>query len=210
MILEEWSFTSQFGTQSTILPDGCSDLILKTSQSSSPVWFVSPLQDCPRQVALSAGVCLYGFRLHPGVNLNTQDLLASLSGQIPESGQVVDRIDHFGHLSADVADALACLAEQPAPVPHAARQLGISQRSLQRLMIRETGRTPLFWQTLARVRQAARAVQSPQLLVDIACSRGYADQSHMTREFRRWLGITPAQLRRSPELCAQIGQIAYP
>ena len=33
-------------------------------------------------------------------------------------------------------------------------------------------------------------------LVDIALSAGYSDQAHLTREMRRWLGLTPGALRR--------------
>jgi AraC-like DNA-binding protein len=34
-------------------------------------------------------------------------------------------------------------------------------------------------------------------LVDIATAAGFADQSHMTRELRRLLGISPAAYRRA-------------
>ncbi len=33
-------------------------------------------------------------------------------------------------------------------------------------------------------------------LADIACLRGFADQSHLTRVFKYWLGVPPAKFRR--------------
>jgi AraC-like DNA-binding protein len=33
-------------------------------------------------------------------------------------------------------------------------------------------------------------------IADVAFTVGYADQAHMTREMRRWFGVTPAAMRR--------------
>lgn len=52
----------------------------------------------------------------------------------------------------------------------------------------------------ARRRRVARACEllasSTQTLSAIACDAGFADQSHLTRELKRAIGITPARYRR--------------
>ena len=48
---------------------------------------------------------------------------------------------------------------------------------------------------LARIRGAARAMRESLPLVEIAFMHGYADQAHMSREFRRWLNVSPTRLR---------------
>jgi AraC-like DNA-binding protein len=40
-------------------------------------------------------------------------------------------------------------------------------------------------------------MRSPRTLTDIAFSAGFADQSHMTREFRRLTGLSPGAYRRA-------------
>lgn len=46
-------------------------------------------------------------------------------------------------------------------------------------------------------------------LAELAADHGYADQAHMTRAFRRWLGITPAGLRRDPDRAALLAASGY-
>ena len=91
----------------------------------------------------------------------------------------------------------------------AAQSLGVSERSLERLTQRATGQPPRFWRALARVRRAARDLATPQPLAEIAADHGYADQAHLSRDCLRWLGQTPAALRRSPEQLATVAQAGY-
>ena len=47
-----------------------------------------------------------------------------------------------------------------------------------------------------RIRKACALLDRGETVVGAALSAGYADQSHMTKRFRRFLGITPGQYRR--------------
>lgn len=67
--------------------------------------------------------------------------------------------------------------------------------------MRATGRAPSFWLRLARVRHTARAVLRGDALADAAAGSGFAD-AHMTREFRRWFGVTPGAVPRNPDVIA--------
>ena len=45
-------------------------------------------------------------------------------------------------------------------------------------------------------------------LTDVAHSTGFTDQAHMTREFARWFGQTPRNLRRKPNVLDVLRQLA--
>nr|WP_255704449.1 helix-turn-helix domain-containing protein [Erythrobacter sp. SN021] len=82
----------------------------------------------------------------------------------------------------------------------AARELGVSIRTFQRVVNEAMGRSPAWWRRLARVRRVAAKIASIQArqdsLVEMAVDAGFSDQAHMTRELQHWLGTTPGQLRR--------------
>ncbi|MDR5827194.1 AraC family transcriptional regulator [Caballeronia sp. LP006] len=62
---------------------------------------------------------------------------------------------------------------------------------LFRAFSRETGMTPHEYQRQARVRVAMALIRDGGALSDIAAATGFADQAHLTRTFRRMLGVTP-------------------
>ena len=71
-----------------------------------------------------------------------------------------------------------------------------SERNMRRLLVEYTGRPPRYWQQLARIRATARAIAgSDEPLAALAAEYHFADQAHMSRDIRRWLGCTPAMLR---------------
>ena len=79
----------------------------------------------------------------------------------------------------------------------AARALGWSERTLRRRMLETFG---YGYTTLARIERASRArslLQQGLSLADVSVTTGYADQSHMTREFTRLVGATPAQFSKA-------------
>jgi len=62
---------------------------------------------------------------------------------------------------------------------------------------------------LARVRKSARAVLGPRPLAEIAVNHRYADQAHMSREFKRWLNISPLKTKFEIEVLKQLSQPGY-
>ncbi|WP_243402469.1 helix-turn-helix domain-containing protein [Tamilnaduibacter salinus] len=80
------------------------------------------------------------------------------------------------------------------------RTIPLSERSVRRKLAETTGAPPSYWRSLARVRQAGLAlVQSDAPLASIAADFGFSDQPHMSREIRRWFGLTPLALRDNRE-----------
>lgn len=207
-ILDGWSHHASAPTRSRIVPDGCRDVIVEVAPAQAPRWFISPLDDAVRDVDLKPGVFVRGLRLRPGVQLDQAQLLPSLQARHWSHEEVVERIHECTHVCPSVADALDGLSAA-ASVGEAARRLGVSTRSLERLLARATGRSPVFWLQLARLRRAARDVGDGHALVEVAHRYAFADQAHMNRQFRRWLGVTPAGLRDATALQAALAQSGF-
>jgi len=202
ILLEHWKFDAAVGDITTVLPDGCRDLIIWRGKGVRPQCFVTDLATGCDQVPVSAGDHFNGFRLHPGVRIDVDGLLASLDERLDDVS-ISARLHDFATPLPQVSEALACLASGVTSVSDAATILGVRLRSLQRLLKRETGQAPVFWLRLARARQAVSRLGHTAVLADLACDAGYADQAHMTREFRRWFGTTPHRIRADTGWLAQ-------
>jgi AraC-like DNA-binding protein len=68
---------------------------------------------------------------------------------------------------------------------------GISPWHLVRVFARETGCTPHAYQVQRRVLHARSLMAAGVALPEVALASGFADQSHMTRVFKRAFGYTP-------------------
>src|SRR5205814_8631693 len=55
------------------------------------------------------------------------------------------------------------------------------------------GTSPDRYRTLRRLALARAAIESGQSLARAAAEAGFADQSHMTRHFKRTYGLTPGR-----------------
>jgi AraC-like DNA-binding protein len=62
---------------------------------------------------------------------------------------------------------------------------------------RATGMSPHGYQRQARIRFAVNLIRRGQPLSDVAAASGFADQAHLTRSFRRTMGITPGAYQRA-------------
>ncbi len=196
VVLDLWRFTARGDAQVLVLPDGCRDLIVRVSPGAAPRSLVSPLADGADTVSVSAGEQLVGLRLQAGAQLDDGILLARLAAREHlDDDDLLAAVAAQVRLDPRVRDALACLAEAPG-VARACRQLGVAERSLQRLLAPATGRSPGFWNNLARARRSARALGGHMPLAQVAADHGYADQAHLTRDMRRWFGATPTAMRR--------------
>ncbi|WP_051298451.1 helix-turn-helix domain-containing protein [Arthrobacter castelli] len=78
-----------------------------------------------------------------------------------------------------------------------AARLHVSQRSVQRLAARYVGMSPVLLLRRRRLQDAAERVRADPAadLGALASRLGFADQAHLTREFRTVVGFTP---RRYP------------
>lgn len=74
---------------------------------------------------------------------------------------------------------------------------------LFRAFERATGMSPHGYQRQARVRYAADLIRLGHSLSDAALAAGFADQAHMTRSFRRSIGVTPGAYREAHQRIRQ-------
>lgn len=68
---------------------------------------------------------------------------------------------------------------------------GLPAFQLFRAFERATGMTPHAYQRQARVRTAKTLIRLNHSLADVSAATGFADQAHLTRWFRRMMGLTP-------------------
>ncbi len=212
-VLARWEHASETPITTTVLPDGCRDLILRLDTDSGEAeGMVTPLDTQARPVRTLRPTQWIGFRLRPGVQVDEPGLLAAADAARRPGGwderRVLSALDDHVRLHPRTAEALQAL-QACEGVEHAARALGTSPRSLERMLAQATGQPPRYWRALARVRRAGRALHGDVPLAAIAADHGYADQAHFSRECQRWLGCTPAALRRLPGMLATLAQPGY-
>ena len=90
-----------------------------------------------------------------------------------------------------------------------ANKLDLSTRQLERLFKAETGKSPQAFAKQVRLRTAAWLLtSSDRTVADIASSCGFADASHLGREFRKQFGVPPATYRERGGEVAEAGATA--
>lgn len=82
-------------------------------------------------------------------------------------------------------------------VAQIARETGISRFKMLRTFKRRFGVPPHVYQLQLRLGLAQQALQRGGNLAEVAMDCGFFDQSHLTRHFRRQLGVTPAEYARA-------------
>lgn len=204
-----WQHTAFNSHSTTVVPDGCRDLICHALPGQRPTWFVTDLADTSYDVPGTVGERFWGFRMQPGVQVDAARLLAATQAcSIQDPTDLLPLLHDCMHLDARVDEALASLA-QCDRIAAAARSLGVSERTLQRLVQSATGRPPIYWKRLARVRRAALSLPQASTLADCAADHGYVDQAHMAHEFKCWLGASPSAVLARPELHSVLAASGY-
>ncbi|MEV4275478.1 AraC family transcriptional regulator [Actinoplanes xinjiangensis] len=85
------------------------------------------------------------------------------------------------------------LVNDGVPVAEAAERIGWSGRHLTDRFRAELGIRPKEAARIARFDRARRAIRPGVRLADVAAAHGYADQSHLVRDFRSFAGCAPSR-----------------
>jgi AraC-like DNA-binding protein len=93
------------------------------------------------------------------------------------------------HARALIADAVF----ENTLIDSIAEEVGLSAYALIRRFKKVYGISPHAWRMQARANEAARMLREKTSLADVAGSCGFADQSHMSRIFKKVYGVTPGQ-----------------
>ncbi len=104
-------------------------------------------------------------------------------------------LDLDGHRVNAAVDAVHA-DPAPARVADLADHVGLTERSLQRLLERRLGLTPKWLLQRRRIHDAVLLLKSGTVpLADVAAATGYADQAHFSNDFRAVTGMTAGEYR---------------
>ena len=95
-----------------------------------------------------------------------------------------------------INEVVAWLRDHPevTRVDELAAHVGLSERSLQRLVEQRVGMSPKWLIQRRRLHDAVEALKAGESsLADMAARLGYADQAHFTHDFRTVTGMTPGE-----------------
>ncbi len=110
---------------------------------------------------------------------------AAPAGVQPSGGALARRV--MGRL----ADQLTC----PPALAELAVEAGLSRYQLLRSFRAEVGMPPYAWLAQHRVARARMLLEHGHRPAEAATLTGFADQAHLTRWFRRVVGVTPGAYR---------------
>jgi AraC-like DNA-binding protein len=102
----------------------------------------------------------------------------------------VDRLVRHDLLVVDLV-VKAALQDQPQ---------ALSSRTVRRRFLRATGLTLGSIRQIERAQKASALLEQGAPILDAVYQLGYADQPHMTRALKRFIGQTPAQIARVSQL----------
>jgi AraC-like DNA-binding protein len=102
-----------------------------------------------------------------------------------------------GTVALAVRDRLADELLAPPSLADLAADLGLSRYQLLRAFRTTMGVPPYAWLAQYRVTRARALLDAGARPAEVAGLVGFADQAHLTRWFRRVLGVTPAAYRNS-------------
>jgi AraC-like DNA-binding protein len=124
-------------------------------------------------------------------------LLAALARRHSTARPACDTVPGAAHMAHAVRDRLADELQAPPSLASLATDLGLSRYQLLRAFRTTMGIPPYAWLAQYRVNRARALLESGLRPAEVAPLVGFADQAHLTRWFRRVLGVTPAAYRAS-------------
>ncbi|GAA2522739.1 MULTISPECIES: AraC family transcriptional regulator [Streptomyces] len=124
-------------------------------------------------------------------------LLTALARRHSTSRASDDTVPGAGRIALAVRDRLADELLAPPSLAALAGDLGLSRYQLLRAFRTTMGVPPYAWLAQYRVTRARALLEAGARPAEVAGLVGFADQAHLTRWFRRVLGVTPAAYRNS-------------
>jgi AraC-like DNA-binding protein len=101
------------------------------------------------------------------------------------------------HTVRRVRELLEQRLEENVSLSDLAHEAGLSRFHLLRLFREQVGFPPHAYQLQLRIARARRLLQRGMELAQVAAQVGFADQSHLTRHFKKLLRLTPGQYARA-------------
>jgi AraC-like DNA-binding protein len=133
--------------------------------------------------------------------LNREITLPEASGDNFWLESKVWEVPHFENAETFVQHLVRTGAVTCDPLIEAALRDELARASARTLRYRFQHRTGLGQHHIRQIQRAQRAVErlhQGNSIIDTAHELGYADQSHLTRSLKRFLGSTPREIAASP------------
>jgi len=134
-------------------------------------------------------------------SLEAESLLVSLLAAVVDrhaaSASPVRAESRSGLLARTVMARLSDQMTDPPTLAELAGEFGLSRYQLLRSFHDALGMPPYAWLAQHRVTHARLLLETGQRAADVAALVGFADQAHLTRWFRRVVGVTPSAYRNS-------------
>ncbi|MFN0301526.1 MAG: DUF6597 domain-containing transcriptional factor [Burkholderiales bacterium] len=202
------------------LPDGSVDIVIEESSVAARSWVFGSTTS-RTEIPLATNVHYLGVRFAPGqsrhfiraaareltdAHESTRGLLGfSLDGvsSALTDDRVFSRIDrlietYLGRVPPNDSCIDGIIRRIGAMhgserIDEIASMAGWSRRHLERVFLETVGVSAKFFSMIARANYARCLLRSPMNpgLAQVAIDAGYADQSHMSRDFRRLTGLSP-------------------
>jgi AraC-like DNA-binding protein len=162
-----------------------------------PPRFAEPVVIDPK---LAAGLCQAHATLTSGAEpLEAESLLSWVLGELvrrhgsPGDAQTRAADPVARQVMTRLADQLTC----PPVLAEMAAESGLSRYQLVRAFRAEVGMPPYAWLAQYRVARARALLERGHRPAEVSTLVGFADQAHLTRWFRRVVGVTPGAYRNS-------------
>lgn len=109
---------------------------------------------------------------------------------VPKAGSEPARVSR-------VMALMQATPEHPFALDDLATEAGLSRFHFLRVFRRATGQTPHAYLVNLRINRAQVLLRAGGRPAEVAIACGFADQPHLTRAFRRIVGVTPGQYARA-------------
>ena len=137
-----------------------------------------------------------------------------LAGRLALETALSRRLQNVAPTDSTITAAIAWLARRPgARIAELSHFTGISARQMQRRFSAAVGYGPKMFQSVLRFQRLlylAGKNGGAVGLADLAARAGYADQSHMNREVRRFAATSPGELLNSAGCALQLAEFLAP
>lgn len=208
LVASVWTCKPTEITPRTVLADPCTSIILVRSNERTKIVLRGP-ETKPRNEHYMPGTTWIGIRLYPGVKLKnfpaqkyldcSRPIRANDNGRFLFGGtwfnfpefnsaeKLIEQMRDLGYVSGNAIDVQGVSVEE------------MSTKAYSRYIKQNTGLSPYKLHQLQRMTKVFKLIQDGVPLSIIASDEGFADQAHLHRAVRQYLGHTPKELLRWPQ-----------
>ena len=104
---------------------------------------------------------------------------------------------HEPHAVSRAKELLSSQLASPPSLEELAQAVGLSPFHFARVFRRATGLPPHSWLMQRRLEQARALLRNGCAPLSVAMQLGFADQSHLSRQFKQAYGVAPGQYRQA-------------